>query len=224
MSKAVEEYEQRMGYMPSFGIPQKLDEDGEFEYYEVKVPRQYIKEHLELGETWPHEVDTSIKGTQDDSIVLGVMFIPVYSGVDYLREDDDFLFYKVRVPKVFLDAPILGSEMTYRTVYEKGDRNVETSEQKAERESEHIECKKAPKAGVSLDGKEELMIVRKVKEATPLLYEVTFKCKNKECAEEFEEVGSDLFDLLYSRCCGSCAGVQLEVISCKTIYGEEEDE
>ncbi|MHA2010711.1 MAG: hypothetical protein ACW980_25665 [Promethearchaeota archaeon] len=193
MSKTFEEYTQRMGYMPSYQLPEKLDEDDEFEYFKVKVPRQYIKEHIELGDAWPHEVDTDIVGFEDASIVLGVIFLPVYTGVEYLSEDEDFLYYMVRVPKVFL---------TYRAAYEK--LALETAGEKAERESVNIECKKVPKAGESMPDKEELAIIRKVKKDKILLYEVTFICGNAtDCGMVFTETGSDLFEMLYSRSCSA---------------------
>ncbi len=223
MKNPYEEYSQKMGYMPSYRLPEKLEEDDEFEYFKVRVPRLYIKEHIALGEVWPHDVDTSIVGTQDASVVLGIIFLPVYTGVEYLEEDDDFLYYKVRVPKVFLDASIRGSELTYRTVYEDESLISETAEQKAERESIDIECEKLPKAGKSMPDKEELSAVRKVKEGKILLYEVTFKCKDEDCDMIFEEIGSDLFDMLYARCCSVCDCTELEMISCKALVEEEED-
>ncbi|MHA2344735.1 MAG: hypothetical protein ACXADW_23005 [Candidatus Hodarchaeales archaeon] len=221
MGKTFEEYTQRMGYMPSYQLPEKLEEDDEFEYFKFKVPRQYIKEHIEMGDVWPHDVDTDIVGTEDASIVLGVMFLPVYSGVEYLEEDEDFLYYKIRVPIVFLDYPIRGSKFTYRLVYEK--LNFESPEQRAERESVDIECKKAPKAGEPMPDKEVLSAVRKVKESKPLLYEIVFKCQDGDCGRTYTEVGSDLFDLLYSRSCSACASTRLELVKCNTILEEDED-
>lgn len=223
MNKGLEEYIQRMGNMPCYKFPEKLEEDEEFEYFKFKVPRQYIKEHTAMGEVWPHDVDTDIVGTQDASVVLGVIFLPVYTGVEYLEEDDDFLYYKVRVPKVFLDSPIRGSELTYRVAYETKTLNLETAEQKAERESEDIKCEKVPKAGTPLVGKEELMSVRKAKESKALLYEIVFRCRSEDCGMIFTEVGSDLFDMLYARCCSVCAATRLEMIECKTLVEEDED-
>ena len=220
MSKRFEEYIQRMGNMPCYKFPEKLDEDEEFEYFKFKVPRQYIKEHIAMGEVWPHDVDTDIVGVRDESIVLGVIFLPVYFGVEYLEEDDDFLYYKVRVPKVFLDFPIRGSELTYRTAYETKTLNLEMAEQKAERESEDIECEKIPKAGESMVGKKELMAVRKAKESKPLLYEVVFRCN---CGLEVIEVGSDLFEMLYARSCSVCGCSKLKLVGCKSLVNGGED-
>lgn len=221
MSKTCEEYVERMGNMPSYRVPEKIDEDEEFEYFKIRVPRQYIKEHIEMGETWPHAVDTSIKGERDESVVLGVIFVPVYAGVEYLEEDVDFLYYKARVPKVFLDAPILNSKFTYRLLYEKGDKRLETAGQRAERKLDEKVQDKAPIAGAPMVGKEELMVVRKVKETEALLYEVTFVCNEADCGAKFEEVGSDLFGLLYGRCCGKCANTKMTVESCKVIAEEK---
>ena len=222
MDKTYKDYTPRMGYMPCYKFPEELGEDEEFEFFKFRVPRQYIREHIAEGGKWPHSVDLTIKGSRDEAVVLGVGFFPVYSGVEYLEEDDDFLYYKVRVPKLFLDAPILNSEMTYRMLYEAKTSILETAEQKAERESEDTEAKKVPKAGEPMPGREELVAVKKVKEAKPILYEVTFECEN--CHETLgPEIGSDLFDILYSRCCEVCAGTSLKLTSCKMIVVEEED-
>jgi len=221
MKKQGDEYLQRMGYMPSYKFPKKTGEDDEFEYFRVRVPRQYIKEHIETGNKWPHDVDTSIVGTQDVSVVLGVIFLPVYTGVEYLEEDDDFLYYKVRVPKVFLDAHMGESELTYRLLYESKSLTLETEEQKAERESIDTQRERTPKAGESMPNKEELTAVRKVKEDKVLLYEVIFKCKEEDCGMIFTEVGSDLFDMLYSRSCSECGGTRLETIGCKSLVEED---
>jgi hypothetical protein len=215
MSRACEKYIQKMGYMPSYKLPEKLDEDEEFEYFKVRVPRQYIKEHIEMGEVWPHDVDTNIVGTQDASVVLGVMFLLVYTGVDYLEEDDDFLYYKVRVPKVFLDACVPGTNLTYRASYETENYNPEVADE--------IECERIPKAGEPMLDKEELAAIKKVKKSEPLLYEVVFKCKDEDCGMIFTEIGSDLFDMLYSRSCSVCACIKLETIGCKVLVEEDED-
>ena len=216
-----------MGNMPCYKSPEKLGEGlipDEFEYFKFRVPRQYIKEHIAMGGVWPHDVDTDIVGVRDSSIVLGVIFLPVYTGVEYLEEDEDFLYYKVRVPKVFLDSSIMGSKLTYRIAYEAETLNLETGEQKAERESVDIECKKPPKAGEPMANKEELEIVRRVKESKPLLFEVVFKCKGKDCGLELEpEIGSDLFDMLYARCCPDCVSTELIVMRAEVILKEDED-
>jgi len=127
MSKTREEYTTRMGYMPYYKFPEQLEIfDEEFIYYKVRVPRLYIKDHIESGKVWPHDVDTDIVGTLDDSVVLGVFFLPVYTGVEYLEEDDDFLYYKVRVPAVFSDYYKEVGAPTIRGIKLKNDEIKET--------------------------------------------------------------------------------------------------
>ena len=223
MGKSPEHYIPRMGYMPCYKFPEKKGEDEEFEFYEFRVPRQYIREHIAEGRKWPHEVDLTIKGERDNSVVLGVGFFPVYTGVEYLEEDDDFLYYLVRVPISVLDASILGSELTYRFLYEAKTSVWETPEQKAEKEAEAIEAKKVPKAGEPMPNKEELMAVKKVKEAETVLYEVSFECEN--CHDLLgPEIGTDLFDMLYARSCLNCSGAKLKIVSCKMIIVGEDDD
>lgn len=207
MDKAIEYYIERMGYMPVYVCPEWLDADAEFEYYKFSVPRLYIKEHIAEGGVWPHDVDINIVGTQDASVVLGVAFLPVYTGVEYLTEDDDFLYYKVRVPKVYLDSFIPDSNKTYRQAYEPKE------------EPDILECEGPIKAGAPLSDAEELEIVRKVKESKPLLWEIFFRCSS--CGEDFGEVETDLFDALYARSCPVCANTLLDLVSCEILLEED---
>ncbi len=199
-----------MGYMPCYLFPEKLEEDDEFEYYKFRVPRHYIREHIADGDIWPDYEETEEEGTKDKSAVLGVGFLLVYTGVEYLDSDADFLYYRVRVPKVFLDSPALDGRFTYRVLYDAGTLEVKSD--------------RTPKAGESMVGKEELETVRKVKKSDPLLYEVTFKCKNVEdCGIEFKEIGSVLFDMLYSQSCPECDHPLLEMKECKILVEEGKD-
>ena len=207
MNKTIEDYIQRMGYMPVYLCPELLDEDEEFEYYKFSIPRIYIKEHIAEGGVWPHDVDTSIVGTQDASVVLGVIFLPVYTGVEYLTEDDDFLYYKVMVPKVYLDSFILGSDVMYRVAYEPKET------------FDVMECEAPIKAGDPLPDTEELEIVRRVKESKPLLWEVFFRCP--DCGEYFGVVETDLFDAVYAKSCPACANTLLDMVSCEILLEEE---
>lgn len=221
MSKNLEDYVKHMGYMPNYKFPEAIDEDKEFVYYKFRVPRHYIREHIANGDTWPDYEESNEIGTRDESVVLGVGFFPVYKGVEYITADADFLYYKVRVPKVFLFTPVKGTPYTYGVLYDTKDFKLRTPEELAERATEIIPCEF--KAGDSMPGRKELDAVRKVKETNILLYEVVFYCN--VCGTEHKpEVGSDLFDLLKQRSCVVCGSTTLHLKVCKPVLEEEKDE
>lgn len=223
MNKSLEDYLERMGYMPCYKFPEYIDEDKEFKYYRFRVPRHYIRDHIAEGNIWPDYIETREKGTRDDSVVLGVGFFIVYTGVEYLDSDADFVYYKVRVPKVFLDSYISGSPYTYGELYETKDFRWKSRGEKAEIDSEEIECAKPPKAGDSMPNRQDLKTVRKTIETKILLYEVVFYCDKCQITHE-PEVGSDLFDLLHNRSCAECGSTTLHLKGCKSILEEKRDE
>lgn len=214
MNKLLEDYAPNMGYFPTYGCPEKLGEDEEFAYYKFKVPRHYIRGVLEEGNAWPDYEECMEEGTLDDSVVLGMRFLPVYTGVEYLDADVDFVYYKVRVPKVLLETPISGGSMCYRIAYE----YIEDFE----KEEEEEERSKIPKAGEGMPGRHEEQIVKKVKERTVHLYEVTLRCNNSDClADDYNEVTSNIFDVVYNVACPECLGTLFSLIGCKVLVEEE---
>ena len=222
MSKDLEYYLERMGYMPCYKFPEEVGENEEFKFYEFKVPRHYIREHIAEGNIWPNYVETTEAGTEDNSVVLGVGFFPVFSGVDFLGEDPDFLYYRVKVPKVFLETQVEGTTHTYSILYETKDFKLKTPEEIAEKAAETISC---AKAGEPMPNKMELSIVRKVKEADVLLYEVVLRCNSCTPPVTFSpDVGSDLWDLLHERECELCGNRALQLVSCKSVLEEKKDE
>jgi hypothetical protein len=220
MSDLPDNYKERMGYMPCYKFPTEMGDDATFEYYKFRVPRHYIREHIKDGLVWPDYNETTEEGTRDESVVLGVGFFPVYSGVEYLEEDADFLYYKVKVPKVFLDTQIEGTPHTYRLLYETKDFKLKTPEEKAE-EASVLEIR-STKAGDEMPGRIELKAVRKEKEVDTLLYEIVLYCPN--CGTEHNpEVGADLWAMLHARRC-ECGHTKLELRSCKSVLEEKKDE
>lgn len=224
MNDKLNYYLERMGYMPNYKFPEFIEEDSQFAYYKFRVPRHYIRQHIDDGDVWPNYKETTEKGNRDESVVLGVGFFPVYSGVELLDEDADFLYYKVKVPKLFLETPISGTNYTYSILYETQDYRLKTPEELAEEKSKDIPCAKIPKAGEQMPDRKELTSVRNVKESDVLLYEVVFYCSNGCGIENVPEVGSELWDLLYSRSCAKCGNRQLELISCKPILKDKTDD
>jgi hypothetical protein len=227
MNKSLGDYTKRMGYMPCYKFPEEIDEDSEFMYYKFRVPRIYIRWHIEEGNIWPDYEESFEGGTRDESVVLGVGLFPVYSGVEYLDEDADFLYYKVKVPKAFLDTYIEGTTFKYGMLYETKDFKLKTPEQIAEEQAEIISTEKVPKAGEPMPDREDLIAVKKTKETDVLLYEVVFycaECNDGEGKEHEPEVGSDLWEILHARKCGFCGNTKLHLKSCKSVLEEKKDE
>jgi len=222
MNKPLGAYSEKMGYMPCYKFPKEIDEDEEFMYYKFRVPRLYIREHIREGNVWPNYTETYEKGNMDESVVLGVGFFPVYTGVEYISEDADFLYYKVKVPKEFLRTPISGTPHTYSILYDTKDFRLKTPEELAEKAAEIKSCDFV-KAGDSMPDRGDLVAAQKVKDSNVLLYEVVFYCSECEMTHE-PEIGSDLWKLLYARKCGNCSNTKLELKSCKSVLEEQEDE
>lgn len=216
MAKNIE----RMGYVPCYKFLKPLREDEEFEYFEIRVPRQYIREHIAEGGEWPGYEETEEEGTRDSSIVLGVIYYPAIPNPEPLREDADFMYYEIKVPKEVLEMSVRGSKLKYRVLYESQTYKLETPEEKAERESESIECAEfVPKAGTVLSGTDELEIVRKVKEQDVDIYEVEVECKG--CSFLYAEVTSDIFDTLSGLVCPSCYGTNFHLKAATAVIREE---
>lgn len=220
MNKDLGYYLERMGYMPNYKFPEQIDEDDEFKYYKFRVPRHYIRAHIEEGNIWPGYVENVELGSgmKDESVVLGVGFFPVHMGVDFIGEDADFLYYKVKVAKVFLETKIKGTPYTYEVLYETQDFRLKTPEELAEMDS----VVESIKAGESMPDKTELEAVRKVKETETLLYEVVLYCGSCETTHD-PEIAADLWDLLYARKCSFCGNTMLELRSCQSVLEESKD-
>lgn len=212
MAKLLEDYTPYMGYVPTYGAPEKLEEDEEFVYYKFKVPRVYIRGIIEEEGMWFGYTECEEESTLNGSVVLGIRHLPVYSEVVYLDSDVDFVYYKVRVPKVLLDTPIVtGGAVKYGAMYEYVD----------EWELEEEEEIKLPKAGEGMPGRHDELSVKKVKESVIHLYEVTLKCNAPDCLTEYNEVTSDLWDAMYNITCSKCLGTFFSVIGCKAVVEEE---
>lgn len=216
---------ERMGYVPCYMWPEKIDEDEEFEYFKIKIPRHYIRMHIEEGGKWLHYEETDEVGEHDKSVVLGIIYLPAIPDQEPMDADADFLYYRIAVPKSFLDAYIMDGNVQYRVLYETQAFKIETAEEKAEREAAEMEEQTfVPKAGASMPGRDELTSVKKVKNTTYAVYEIELQCKNPECGIVHCEVTSDLFMALSGRVCGECFGTAFNLIKAECIVREETDD
>lgn len=219
MGKSLDYYRERMGFWPSYGAPERLDEDEEFVYFRFSVPRFYIRWLLEDGDSWHDYKETDEEPTLESSIVLGVRHLPVFIGIEEEGSDADFVHYRCPVPKRVLEEPIPipGMDFTYEYMY--------TVTEKWERDDEEVDDDfefEVPTAGTGMPDREELNTVRKVKSEKVYYYEVVLKCK--DCGESSEpHISTDLFDALYEKSCAYCSCVQMEVVYSKAILKEEDD-
>lgn len=222
---------ERMGYTPCFKWPEKTREDDEFEYYKISVPRHLIRMHLEEGNVWPGYVETDEEGEYDESVVLGVIWLPGIPSPEPLDADADFVYYEIAVPIEFLDSYIMDGNVQYRVLYETKAFKLETPAEKAEREAALMEEEKfTPSAGSSMPGRDELDVVKRVKKTKHAIYEIELQCNGYNEAEDRPcglihcEVTSDLFSALSGRMCGVCGGTSLSLIKANAIVREEEDD
>lgn len=211
-------YVERMGLCPCYMYPEYMEEDDEFEYYQIQIPRHYIRDHIEEGGTWLDYVETDEEGEEDASVVLGVIFLPVFHGVEYLDADADFLYYKVRAPKVFLETDIPNAPFKYREIYDAKRLRVFIDEDELDDLLASIDT---PKAGEPMPGIHHAHAVRRVKEERAILYEVRMVCE--ECNLVTVEVGTDLFDLLSGRSCSNCFGTRFRIDQADILYEDDDD-
>ena len=100
MEKALDEYIERMAYFPTLTRPRPIGKDEEFIYFEFIVPKVYLKEVMR--DRLPLPVDDMDSGDLDIIIVNKMGWYPVHTGIEEMKRDKDCVFYKVRVPKVFI--------------------------------------------------------------------------------------------------------------------------
>lgn len=224
-NKTFEWYIERMGYVPCYMFPEFMDKDEEFEYYKVKIPRHYIREHIAEGGTWYDYQETDEKGTLDKSVVAGMIHLCAYFGTEYIEEDADFLYYRIRVPIVFLDTAIPGSSLFYREMYEARYLNVKTDRELVEDLAEEL-ADKVPAAGTPMPGMHHAPVVQKIKERGEVhLYEVELLCKNiPECGVTHTEITRDLFGALANRVCGLCGHTNFKLIKVEPLVEEDDNE
>lgn len=229
MDNMLSMYIERMGFFPSYGTPEQVDEDDEFAYFLFKVPRHYIRGELEAGVNWIGYEETDEEGVEDASVVLGMRFLPVYVGVVEMIDmhDADFYYYQCRVPKVFLESPIeflqqYGIARDYWYVYDEVEL-WEKEDPEALEEDEEFNKAAVPKAGEGMPNRSDLNAVRKVKEADTYLYKVVFRCN--ECETQLEPIiSSDLFDAISDRDCSECGCRHLTIVSSKAIKEDDDGE
>lgn len=216
---------ERMGYVPCYKWPEKIDEDDQFEYFKIRIPRHYIRMHIEEGGIWHGYEETDEEGERDRSVVLGIIYLPAIPDQEPMDADADFLYYRIAVPKSFLDSYIMEGNVQYRVLYETKAFKLETPQEKAEREAAEFEEEKfVPPAGASMPGRNELDAVKRAKRTKMAIYEIELQCKNPDCGIIHVEVTSDLFSALSGRICGECMGTAFNLVKAEAIVREEEDD
>ena len=223
---------ERMGMFPCFKWPEKTREDHEFEYFKVRVPRHHIRMHIAEGGKWPGYRETTEQGEYDESVVLGVIWLPgMLPNPEPLDADADFVYYELQVPKEFLDTYIMGGNVQYRILYETQAFKLENAAEKAEREAAELEEEHIlPAAGASFPGRDELDAMKRAKKTRHAVYEIELRCNgfNESTGEPCNlihcEVTSDLFEALSGRVCGVCGSTSLTLAKVNAIVREEEDD
>jgi len=225
MGKTFEEYLERVGLFPSYGTPEFIEEDEEFKYYLFRVPRHYIREHIAEGGTWLEYEEVEEESTLDKSVVLGMRYLPAYTGIESQGFDVDFYYYRCKMPKVVLDTEISGTNprVTYEYAFTHVEEWEKSEEQKLEEELGKFEIT-VPTAGSEMPGRSDLTAVRKVKKEKVHLFEIQLRCGNPSCQLDQEpHISSDFFDALYEQECSLCGSKTMELISSRAIVKEDID-
>lgn len=210
----LDEVTEKMGYFPTYGHPSKVDEDDEFVYYLFLVPRYYIEDHIAEGEKWDGYVPSAVPSTLDKSCVLGVKFLPIYTKVTKIEEDEDFLYYKARVPKMFLEHES-SYGFKYSIFYEMKEGWERTEEEKAA-EMEAIE--EMPTAGELVK-----QVIDSDKEPDLRDFTVRLLCSNDHITEFPGHTAEDVWDILQAfEGCDRCGSTTMEILF--GVEGEEDEE
>ena len=100
MEKQLEDYISRMGLFPSLAQPRPIRQNEEFVYFEFIIPKIYLKEIMR--NKLPLPINTMDGGTLTPIIALKLGYYPVYIGIQEIKRDEEYVFYEVPVPKIFL--------------------------------------------------------------------------------------------------------------------------
>ena len=205
----VEDYVERMSFFPCYK-GEKIDEDMEFVYYRISVPNLYFEWHNLKYNKWMEEPPDFGKKVEDAYLVVGVSFIPIYAGAKELEKDDKFTYYKVKVPKVFMNY-VDSTGVPYGEMYNEMEEKFQKKE-----------VRDAPLVGELIKDYVERDSEKKEIDEVVLL-KVYFECTNPECTqpELSPEVTSDLFDTLHAKECGSCGCRRIKIAKVENLLKKE---
>ncbi|MCK5292828.1 MAG: hypothetical protein KAR39_12535 [Thermoplasmata archaeon] len=83
----LKDYVERLGLFPSYKAPKYLGQDVEFAYFEFKVPHAYRADNYK-----------DLSCTLPEAWFLDMVSLPVHTGIEQLRRDQTFTYFKCKVP------------------------------------------------------------------------------------------------------------------------------
>lgn len=209
---SINEITERMGYFPTYGHPTKIDEDDEFVYYLFLVPRHYIEERILEGDKWEGYIPSAKPSTLDDSCILGVKFLPIYTKVSEVEADEDFVYFKTRVPKAFLEL-----QSSYGFKYGIFYEIKEAWERKPE-EIEEVE--EPPTAGELVKQVIDSGVEPELSDFT-----VQLKCANDHIIDFPGHTAEDVWSILHEyEGCDRCGSTSMEVLFHKERKDDEKED
>jgi hypothetical protein len=206
----ISEITERMGYFPTYGHPPKIDEDDDFVYYLFAVPRHYIEDRILEGDKWEGYTPSTKPSTLDKSCILGVKFLPIYTKVSEVEADEDFIYFKARVPKAFLEH-----QSSYGFKYGIFYEMKEAWERKPEEEPEEM-----PTAGELVK-----QVMDSGKDPDLKDFIVQLKCHNDHIIDFPGHTAEDVWDILHEyEGCDRCGSTTMEVLFHKEGEDDEKED
>ena len=83
----LKDYAPRLGMFPSYKVPKYLGKDIEFAYFEFIVPH-----------AWRADTHEDHSGILPDGWMIDMISLPVMMGIEQIKSDDTFTFFKCKVP------------------------------------------------------------------------------------------------------------------------------
>lgn len=192
----LKDYVQKLGLFPSYKAPGYLGKDIEFAYFEFRVPHAYRVDNYK-----------DLSGTLPDAWFLDMISLPVYTGVEELRRDQTFTYFKCRVPLCLMKSK-------HGVAYFAPQMKV--SNEPPPPSPDHLE---------SID-----KIFEKAKSETnpeEQQWELTLRCHTinddgETCGREVTEIHDTPTGGLTARYCGKCHSTRLQLVSLKPIKPQDD--
>jgi hypothetical protein len=168
----------------------------EFAFFEFKVPHAYRAEN-----------DKDLSGVLPEAWFLDMISLPVYTGIEQLRRDQTFTYFKCKVPLCLMKSSL---GMGYFAPQMK--MSNEMSLPSPDQESAIEKAFEKAKNETHPEGRQ---------------WELTLRCNaiddgSKVCGREVTEIHDTPTGGLTQRFCGKCQSTRLQLVSLKPIKQKDD--
>lgn len=180
----LKDYVERLGLFPSYKTPKYLGKDTEFAFFEFKIPHAYRAENPK-----------DLSGALPDAWFMDMVHLPVHTGIEKLRRDQTFTYFKCQVPLCVMKSPL---GMGYFAPHMKFSNEMPLPSPDQE-EAIDKAFKKAKEEPAPPEDSQ---------------WELKLKC---DCGREIIEIHDTPTGGLAQRYCGKCQNTRLQLVSLKPI-------